>query len=1330
MSQLPSLALQLGQMLSLADLENTIGHIRNLYVPQLKIVCKSLTLPTKGKRQDHIERLEQHIRHCYETGQSFRLLALRTIVLKIVNNDLIPNFDNLYGALQSGLIDHNLMADQLNHLQHQASRIQGRPRMNGASIAASAAIANNTAARISYAPNSTPYSPHHNGPMLLFHSTIFYTLRKMLRRFPYVIPASKGRNLCNITVSLDDAETALLQSDTHKRLYLFSGLLTAPDPSHADIQFPPIEIHVDGINTKQYVKGLKGKAGTCRPADVTEFVKNPRGFTVNIVYSDAAEPYLLYVYMVDVRSPEEIVKIISENERHISADYTRESIVKDYQQNEDDDIVMATSSLTLRCPLTYARMAVPMRSVECDHIQCFDGFSFLTMQERIPSWICPVCSRKLNPHRLAVSDYIKEILDSTSSEIDTVNLNTDGLWEPVNEDADKNDRSSSHQPATSAKTETPQVEEAIEIISLDSDSEDEQPDITMRSTVEQSNEPEQSSLPSSNNQSVINSTPPKNDANGRNETIVEQSGDETEEEDIRRNRSAQPRLNVDNTTDLSIMEIEEVSTPSRSAPSQTQLPSFTSVVNPGLVGSSASSVSLNHNAEATSSTETPRQVGQSENQSQRNSVSSDDTPIQHYLRRPREITDDTPLQNLVRRPRAVIDAQDDLSNDSSRANSIPPGEISKSPVEIASVAGVTTSTPPTQEQSRSTEVILLPKPGLLSNTNPPTTGNQSVTTLPLIPMMARSGSIPSVPSSVPQSPEISNIPHLPGQSVGFPHSNGRPHQGPISSSTNSDVSRIPPTALPRVIASTSASSTTPPTPLISSIPEKRVMSTNSSESLQGDAPRINRLKIPDDPSFSLIDNIVQTLSRPSSAGSNGISTPASNNAETSLPPLTGRLDTLHHAQNGSTVTSGNGVVAALEALRKGSSPILQPLVQPSARSLPPPRGDQYIRTVQAPHSHGPLPGHQYQYPPPSMNHPPAFFSNRPVLPQAVSQPDIYRQPSVGGVPKAVTNVPATASILTLSEILLRQNPSPDHQIRFKYYEANPSSSSSKASSVREESSAATNGQPGHGYRRLVLDSSLLINQYKNNRAGEQESDSRRITSATGAPITGQVLNRPQQVQTPSSSVVGGSPATASPQADRPPQNETHANVHREISPTEARPIQGESENTRGADIARRATTGNIPLLNTGPGLKYSRSPFEIMSQASAVEKVKGLLGIEVALNLLTSETLKSTAVSEPPQVPEHRVPVGSDRAVSHSSESGEALKSNGRDDHYASANMSHTMSPLDNRIQDMTIATPGTKRVSSLDERTWNKRLSKVGQKAKFDPREINEANIIDLDDD
>lgn len=68
----------------------------------------------------------------------------------------------------------------------------------------------------------------------------------------------------------------------------------------------------------------------------------------------------------------------------------------------DPDLVATSTVMSLKDPLSRARMTLPCRSTVCTHNQCFDAKSFLQLQEQAPTWTCPVCNKSISFEALAV----------------------------------------------------------------------------------------------------------------------------------------------------------------------------------------------------------------------------------------------------------------------------------------------------------------------------------------------------------------------------------------------------------------------------------------------------------------------------------------------------------------------------------------------------------------------------------------------------------------------------------------------------------------------------------------------------------------------------------------------------------------------------------------------------------------------------------------------------------------------------------------------------------------------------------------------------------------
>jgi hypothetical protein len=95
----------------------------------------------------------------------------------------------------------------------------------------------------------------------------------------------------------------------------------------------------------------------------------------------------------------------------------------------DDDLEIETPELkvSLQCPLMKFRIRLPARSNKCKHVQCFDAESYLMMNEKKPTWNCPVCDIYAPYHTLLIDGLFKEIL-AQEKEAEEILFTADGMW--------------------------------------------------------------------------------------------------------------------------------------------------------------------------------------------------------------------------------------------------------------------------------------------------------------------------------------------------------------------------------------------------------------------------------------------------------------------------------------------------------------------------------------------------------------------------------------------------------------------------------------------------------------------------------------------------------------------------------------------------------------------------------------------------------------------------------------------------------------------------------------------------------------------------------------
>jgi len=79
------------------------------------------------------------------------------------------------------------------------------------------------------------------------------------------------------------------------------------------------------------------------------------------------------------------------------------------------------------------RMRLPVRSSQCDHLQCFDAANYIMMNEKKDKWMCPVCNNIAPFDTLMLDGYFSEILESRRLPTDDheIVLHADASWDPL-----------------------------------------------------------------------------------------------------------------------------------------------------------------------------------------------------------------------------------------------------------------------------------------------------------------------------------------------------------------------------------------------------------------------------------------------------------------------------------------------------------------------------------------------------------------------------------------------------------------------------------------------------------------------------------------------------------------------------------------------------------------------------------------------------------------------------------------------------------------------------------------------------------------------------------
>ena len=133
------------------------------------------------------------------------------------------------------------------------------------------------------------------------------------------------------------------------------------------------------------------------------------------------------------------------------------------EDSDDDIFVTSSTTVSLRDPLSFLTIRVPVRGRSCKHVQCFDLLTYLNVNFQSPTWICPHCQKggvgiskdvvrwvhektgqselglsyeegqvggvEAGTNELVICEYVWEmVVAAEKSDSDTVEIQPDGQW--------------------------------------------------------------------------------------------------------------------------------------------------------------------------------------------------------------------------------------------------------------------------------------------------------------------------------------------------------------------------------------------------------------------------------------------------------------------------------------------------------------------------------------------------------------------------------------------------------------------------------------------------------------------------------------------------------------------------------------------------------------------------------------------------------------------------------------------------------------------------------------------------------------------------------------
>ncbi|KAJ6443370.1 hypothetical protein O9K51_04549 [Purpureocillium lavendulum] len=211
------------------------------------------------------------------------------------------------------------------------------------------------------------------------------------------------------------------------------------------------------------------------------------------VQKGAEEPstYFLAIEVISTSDCETLHREVAEREHFALSDTKRELKRRLNCGSSDDVIVVEESTLrvTITDPFTSSLFTIPVRGIDCKHLECFDLGVWLETRNGKPSkfpgepslvdgWKCPICGHDARPVNLRVDDYFADVranliesgIDASDARSILVDANGDWILMQESEDNGNGTRLGPYGLSTpSSDRKTPRSFSAQTSIILDDD---------------------------------------------------------------------------------------------------------------------------------------------------------------------------------------------------------------------------------------------------------------------------------------------------------------------------------------------------------------------------------------------------------------------------------------------------------------------------------------------------------------------------------------------------------------------------------------------------------------------------------------------------------------------------------------------------------------------------------------------------------------------------------------------------------------------------------------------------------------------------------------------
>jgi len=177
----------------------------------------------------------------------------------------------------------------------------------------------------------------------------------------------------------------------------------------------------------------RNKALLERPADVLSLLMPHSGNNLRFAAVPCAvtSEWVFGLYLVEERTTKEMLQVVRKRplERCIAG-------IKEIFG--DGEVVFSDMTVKLRDPISFARIRIPAKGANCNHVQSFDAEGYFDFQRKAKNakWQCFVCQRPVPAEKLEIDSWFVNVLEATANqpEVDEVEYFADGTWKAKLED--------------------------------------------------------------------------------------------------------------------------------------------------------------------------------------------------------------------------------------------------------------------------------------------------------------------------------------------------------------------------------------------------------------------------------------------------------------------------------------------------------------------------------------------------------------------------------------------------------------------------------------------------------------------------------------------------------------------------------------------------------------------------------------------------------------------------------------------------------------------------------------------------------------------------------